>query len=382
MDAAIRLAEFTHTFHLGGTEVQVVELLRGLPEGYDVRVSVVKAEGPLMATLREMKVWPAEFPIDGSVMRPQTAVQIGRLALWLKANRIQLLHAHDFYATLLGVPAARLAGSKVIVGRLDLAHWHSRPQRAVMSRLTRMADGVVVNAEAIRTQLIQEEHIPSERITLIHNGLDLPRFDARVKTGLASPLPDVHGEPVIVHVANMNHPVKRQEDLLEALGGLRRQGLKAQLFLVGDGPRRQELEALARALGVSEHAHFLGHRTDVPAVYAQATVGVLCSSAEGLSNAVIEGMASSLPMVVTRVGASPDVVHEGVSGYVVEPAAPLDLAAGLRKVLEHPAEGKKMGRAGRAFVKRELSLEKMVKHHDALYRRLVLGAMRGKGAVG
>src|SRR6478752_7519951 len=97
-----------------GSEVQVVELLRGLPRHYDVRVSVVKAAGPLLENLREMKAWPAEFPIGGSVMRPQTAVQIGKLALWLKANDIQLLHAHDFYSTILGVPAAKLAGTKVI----------------------------------------------------------------------------------------------------------------------------------------------------------------------------------------------------------------------------------------------------------------------------
>ena len=77
-----------------------------------------------------------------------------------------------------------------------------------------MADHVIANAEAIRTMLVDGEGIPADRVSVIHNGLDLPRFDARRREGLKAPLPDTGGAPVVVHVANMNHPVKRQEDLL------------------------------------------------------------------------------------------------------------------------------------------------------------------------
>jgi len=364
----IRLVQFTRSFFIGGTEVQVLELLRGLPPSYQLQVSVLQEAGPLVGELRKLGFTPEEFPLHGSLARPNTLWQVVRLARWLEQNRVELVHVHDFYATMLAVPAAKLAGAKVIVSRLDLAHWHGPARRALLAQLTRMADHVVANAGAIRTMLVEEEGIDSARVSVIHNGLDLPRFDARIRQGLQGPVPDTGGAPVVVHVANMNHVVKRQEDLLEALALLRREGLKLHAFLVGDGPRRPGLERKAAELGVADLAHFLGHRADVPALYARANLGVLCSTAEGMSNAVMEGMAAGLPMVVTAVGGNTDLIADGVRGKVVQPERPAELAQAFRWLLEHPERAKDFGAAARGFVRRELSLERMVQRHDALYQ--------------
>ena len=366
----IRLVQFTRSFFIGGTEVQVLELLRGLPPRYQLQVSVLQEAGPLVGELRKLGFTPEEFPLHGSLARPNTLWQVARLVRWLEQHRVELVHVHDFYATMLAVPAAKLAGAKVIVSRLDLAHWHGPARRAVLARFTRMADHVVANAGAIRRMLVEEEGIPDSRVTVIHNGLDLPRFDNRIRQGLQGPVPDTGGAPVVMHVANMNHVVKRQEDLLQALALLRREGLKLHAFLVGDGPRRPELERKSAALGVADQAHFLGHRADVPALYARANLGVLCSTAEGMSNAVMEGMAAGLPMVVTAVGGNTDLIVDGVRGRVVQPERPAELAQAFRWLLEHPEKAKDLGAAARGFVRRELSLERMVQRHDALYQRV------------
>ncbi|MET0404530.1 MAG: glycosyltransferase, partial [Cystobacter sp.] len=321
-EAPLRLVQFTKSFYFGGTEGQVVELLRGLPSNYQVQVSVLDAVGPLMEPIRKMGIVPEEFSLRGSLARPNTLVQILRMARWLERERVELVHVHDFYATMVAVPAAKLAGAKVIVGRLDLAHWHGKARRALLRGLTLLADHVVGNAEAIRKMLVEEEGIAPQKVTVIPNGLDIARFDQRMREALQSPLPDTNGAPVVVHVANMNHPVKRQEDLLQALASVRRAGHTLHAFLVGDGPRRPELERLAQTLGISDLVHFLKHRADVPAIYAHADFGVLCSSAEGMSNAVMEGMAASLPMVVTDVGGNPELVAHGERGLVVPPLKP------------------------------------------------------------
>ncbi len=369
----LRLVQFTKSFHIGGTEVQVVELLRGLPSSYRVQVAVLQDEGPLMGAVHQLGHVPEVFPLKGSLARPNSALQVARLASWLRRERVELVHAHDFYSTMLVVPAAKLAGTKVIVGRLDLAHWHGKARRAVLQALTKMADHVVGNAEAIRRMLVEEEGVSAEKVSVIPNGLDLARFDARVREGLKAPLPDTKGAPVVVHVANMNHPVKRQEDLLRALAMVHLKGLVLHAFLVGNGPRRPELERMAKELGLTNTVHFLGHRADVPAIYARADFGVLCSTAEGMSNAVMEGMAAGLPMVVTRVGGNPELVSDGERGLVVPPLQPQAMSEAFQRLLRDRELGRRMGAEARAFVERELSLERLVRRHDAVYRRVTRG---------
>lgn len=369
--APIRLVQFTKSFHVGGTEVQVLELLRGLPSRYQLSVSVLEGGGPLAPAVEALGHQLEAFPLRGSIAQVNTLQQVWRLSGWLRRRRVQLVHVHDFYSTVLAVPAARLAGAKVVVGRLDLAHWHGKARRQLLVQLSRRADHVIGNCQAIKRMLVQDEGIPEGRVSVVHNGLDLPRFEARMREGLVAPVPHVGRAPLVVHVANMNHPVKRQEDLLVALAQLKHTGCEVKAWLVGDGPRRAQLERQAAELGLEDTAFFLGQRPDVPALYARANLGVLCSSAEGMSNAVMEGLAAGLPMVVTRVGGNPDLVAHGERGLVVEPERPADLARALRLVAEDPHRARAWGRAGRAFVQRELSLERLVQRHDALYRSVL-----------
>ena len=371
----IRLVEFIRAFYLGGTEGQALELLRKLPDDYTVRVAVLDKLGPLLTEVRALGHEPEAFPLRGSVMKPNTALQVARMAHWLHREKVDLVHAHDFYAAVVAVPAALLAGVKVIVGRLDLAHWHSKLQRAVLAEWTRRAHHVIANARAIERMLVTEEHVDPRRITVIPNGIDVAAFDARAKQGLYSPLPEADG-PVVLHVANMNHVVKRQEDVLVALSILKQRGVKLHAFFVGDGPRRPLLERHARLLAVEDRAHFLGHRKDVPAIWLRADLGVLCSTAEGTSNAIMEGMAAARPMVVTGVGGSPDLIADGERGLVVRPERPIELANAFGRLLQDAETARRFGAAARTYLARELTLDRLVERHDALYRR-VLG--RGEG---
>ena len=365
----IRLVECTKAFWLGGTESQVVELLRGLSPRYQVRVAVLNEVGQLIEDVWRLGYLPEAFPLDGSYLALNTFKQVARMAAWLRRTRTEIVHVHDFYGTLLAVPAARLAGAKVIVGRLDLMHWHGPSRAAVLGVLTRAADRVIVNAEAVR-QVCLAQGVPAGRIALIRNGIDLARFDARMAAPLDAPVPDVGGLPLAVHVANMSHEVKRQEDFLRALALARREVGPVHAYLVGDGGRRAQLESLARELGLSGLAHFLGFRLDTPAILARATLGVLPSMMEGLSNAVIEGMAARLPMVVTRVGGNPELVSHGERGLVIEPGRPAGLAAAIVQLLTDRGAARRMGEAGRAFVERELTVQSLIANHDRLYREV------------
>ncbi len=366
----IRVVEFTNCFHVGGGEVQVLELLRRLPADFEVSVHALDASGPLLDETRALGYEPLVHPLGGSFMRPGNFAEAVRLARWLRRERIDLVHAQDFYSTLLGVPAARLAGVPVAVSRLDLVHWHGKARHVALAAASHAADVVIANCEAVRDLVVHRERVPPERVVVIHNGLDLSRFDALRGGPLASPLPPTGGAPVAVLVANMRHEVKRQEDFLVALAQVRRGVPDAMAFLVGEGARRPSLEQLARDLGLRDAVFFLGGRPDVPAVLARGTFGVLCSRQEGLSNAIIEGMAAGLPMIVTDAGGNAELVRDGERGYVVPPEQPQALAQAMLRVLADPARSRRMGAAARRFVEQELELQRMIDEHDRLYRRL------------
>jgi glycosyltransferase involved in cell wall biosynthesis len=367
----IRVVEFTNCFHVGGGEVQLLELLRRLPLDYEVSLHALNASGPLLDDTRALGYEPHVHPLGASLMRPASLAEAMKLAVWLRRERIDLVHAQDFYSTLLGVPAARLAGVPVVVSRLDLVHWHGTVRHLALAAASHAADVVIANCEAVRQLVVERERVAAHRVVVIRNGLDIPRFDEQRRGALAAPLPETGDGPLAVHVANMRHEVKRQEDFLVALAQARREVKGLRALLVGDGARRQPLELLARSLGLEGVAHFLGTRADVPAILARATFGVLSSRQEGLSNAVMEGMAAALPMLVTDAGGNAELVRDGERGFVVPPERPELLASAMVRLLRDPGLARSMGQAARRFVEEELTLDRMVSEHDRLYRSLV-----------
>jgi len=357
--------------------MQVLELLRRLPPDFQIFVHALDATGPLLERTRQLGYEPLIHALGPSLVHPTSLAEVVRLAQWLKTERIDLVHAQDFYSTLLGVPAARLAGVPVVVSRLDMVHWHGKARHVALAAATHAAHAVIANCDAVRDLVVHRDRVAPERVVVIRNGLDIDRFDSIAKGPLAAPLPDTGGAPVAALVANMHHEVKRQEDFLLALTAARRGVPALRAFLVGDGVRRPALERMASDLGLSQVAFFLGGRPDVPAVLARCTLGVLCSLQEGLSNAVMEGMAAGLPMVVTDAGGNAELVKDGERGHVVAARRPFALAEAMLRMLACPEGARRMGAAARRFVEAELTLDRMIREHDRLYRLL---ASRTEGA--
>jgi glycosyltransferase involved in cell wall biosynthesis len=352
---------------IGGAEGQFVERLRWLDaRRHRSLVATLRRVGPNLATLTALGMEPKEFPLGPTLAHPRTAQVIGSIAALARRERVDLIHSQDFYTNLLAAPAAALCGAKLIVSRLDLAHWHGPRRRHALAWATRAADRVWANAWAIEHQLVREEGTAPSRIAVIENGIDLRRFDERAARGLEAPLPTEPGARLLVIVANL-HPVKGQEDAIDALAFVASRHPDVHLVLVGEGDRREHLLARARARRLERRVHLLGHRMDVPAILARAELLISSSHAEGLSNSVIEGMAAGLPVIATAVGGNPELVQEGETGFVVPPHAPAALGERLERLLVDPGMGTRLGEAGRAAVEARFPIERMARRFEALY---------------
>ena len=168
-------------------------------------------------------------------------------------------------------------------------------------------------------------------------------------------------------------PVKGHRTLIEAVARLPAELRQVRFLCAGEGPEREYLANRIAEFGLAEWVLQLGHRLDVPAILARATAACLCSSAEGLSNALMEAMAARLPIVATRVGGNPELIREGENGYLVPAGDAAALAGKLAALLAAPELAREMGARGRRRVETELSMERMAEGHGALYRR-ALGA--------
>lgn len=367
MTGRTKVLVFQNRFLLGGQERQtVLNVLTMDRARWEPVVACLKADGELVPTLEAAGIHPVAFDVGASMARPRAALVVAQLARFIRASGIALVHAQDLYTNTLGTLAATLAGVPCIVTRVDLNHSVVGYKRPVLGWVSRRADRVLVNALCIRDLAIREGVEP-DRIVVVRNGLDLEAFDREARAAPAAPVPEPGG---IVCVANMHHPVKGQTDLLLAMQEVLRHRPEAHLVLVGDGVRRPHLERSARQLGIAARCHFLGHRLDGPAILARAAVAVSASHAEGISNAILEGMAARLPVVATAVGGSPELVRDGVTGHLVPPGAPPALARRLLDLLSTAPRRRRMGERGRRVVEREFGIEQMRRSYDALYEDL------------
>jgi glycosyltransferase involved in cell wall biosynthesis len=359
--------------NVGGTERQLFELLRRIDRRrYRPLVACFKQGGELLPRLVEIGLPPIEFPLRGSLAQANTGYQIARMALLCRRENIRIIHAHDFYSNLIGVAAASLCGAKSIASRRDLAHWLTPTQRQALRFVCKMADAVVANAGAVAQQTERELGVDPASLHVIPNGIDVAQFDLQA---FKTPDPLLPPAPVtlprIVTVGSMHLPDKGHGDLLQAAALLKQRGVRAQWILVSDGVCRPALEEQSRTLGLSDDVAFVGRRHDVPSILSRADLVVHPSWSEGFPNAVLEAMCAARPIVATRVGGIPEVMQDGVHGWLVEPKQPIELAGAIERALGNPLVGYVMGRRGRQHVEATYSLDKLCRTVASLYDSLL-----------
>jgi len=252
---------------------------------------------------------------------------------------------------------------------------HSRFWINVFERaLACLMDRVVVNAEAVKEYVSRTHWIPPQRIHVIHNGVASTRFagsraggggDAagRPRAGAGAP----GGGPVVAMLASLT-PKKAPRVFLDAAALVRASMPSARFLIVGGGPLRSDLESHARELGLSDAVRFAGESDDVPGVLEGVSVSVLTSIKEGCSNIVLETMAAGRPMVATAVGGNPELIVDGVTGFLVPVGDARAVADRVVRLLSDPALAARMGAAARERAFGELGVERMVERTVAVYR--------------
>jgi len=358
--------QFADALLRGGAERLLVELAVRLDRArFDPAVACFRQEAfadELAAAGRTVHVVPKRRAFDLALLL--------RLRRLLRREAIAVVHAHDIQSAAYGLLAGRLARVPALLTVHGLGIFRQKRARWLLPRLGRWLDRVVFVGEWLQRAGAEQFGFRPRRPLVVHNGVDTAAFapgppDASLRAELGVP----QGAPVVGSVGNLR-AVKDYPCLLRAFALARARVPDAVLVLVGDGPERPRLEALARELGIAEAVRFAGARADVRHVLRLFDVFALSSHTEGISVALLEAMATGLPAVLSRTGGNPEVAVEDGTASLVPVGDHEAMGHALAGLLADPARRRAMGEAARRRVEAEFSLDRMVKAYEAVYEEI------------
>jgi sugar transferase (PEP-CTERM/EpsH1 system associated) len=368
---ALKVLHVVNNMGLGGTEKVVLKLAAKLTEGFEHRVCCVRRydTGLVQSTLRPEQLIALDLP------QSRFAVFVPQLAKAIRSCNPDIVHSRNWGA-IEAVFAARLAGVPVVVHSehgYDVAlEKTSLRQRWVRRLACSAADAFFTVSRELQDFHARQAGLPSERIRVLYNGVDTANFTPRpdVRARIRAEL-GIAPEEFVVGAVGRMVPIKDYETLVRAAGVLAGANLRFKLMLVGDGRELPGLVALARSLpGVDACFLPLGERDDIPELLAAMDVFVQTSLREGMSNTVLEAMSTGLPAAVTAVGGNPEVVEEGINGWLFQPGDVQRLSQLLLSLASDQTLCRRAGTAARLHVQEKFSNGTMLENYRALYMEL------------
>jgi len=365
----------------GGAERFVADLVRHeLRFGVDARMCVFRKGHTDLLWCKDLPQ-PSELefhPTSGVRGRLELAKLVIQLREVIRREHPDILHTHLWPACRIVVRATRGLSLRHVWHVHDTQDWlvekslSARIRRVQMRVMIRKRNPFLIAVSAAERQMaICGLRLGEAEIATVLNGVDTSIFFPTEPSG------EHQSGPVKLIMTAAFRPMKGHACLIEALSLLRKADVKYSVTLAGDLDTKtgQVIQERTRALGLHEVVDFAGHFTHMPKLLRSHDIFVLPSvDTEGLPLAMLEAMACGLPVVVSKVGGMPEVVENGVTGFVVEPGNSIELAQRLRLLIESPAMRREMGRRGSEIAAREYSFKPCAARILAIYRQ-ILGIM-------
>jgi glycosyltransferase involved in cell wall biosynthesis len=353
-----------------GAEAVILNMSRTLNEGSHTSVLGVFANSSnpnlqLHEVAAKEGVESHLIPCKGQI-DPAVIASIRELAAQTNA---EIVHAHGYKADIYVYLALRTSRIPFV------STCHNWIDSELMVSLYGMADRLVLRnypaviavSDEVRQRLLKAG-VSAHKIHLVRNGIDLRPFDRARPSLSGGPTSDY--SPTVGFIGRLSSE-KGADIFLNAAAMILVEVPSTKFVVIGEGPDRDKLESLIDELKLRQSVSMLGRRDDMPSVYASLNIMVSSSRQEGLPMAILEGMASRLPLVATRVGDVPTVVLDGQTGVVVPPENVALLASAVVALLRNPAQRERLGAAARKLIEDEFSADRMTADYLRVYNEAV-----------
>jgi glycosyltransferase involved in cell wall biosynthesis len=356
-----------------GTETQLLALIHHLDRN-KIKPYLCLTSGESQGS-RSLE--PANCPVlrlgVQSFRHPNILKQAWRLVRFLRQQQIDILQVYFVDSTYIGVPIAWLAGVPHIVRtRNNIGYWMTGRHRWLGRICNFMADGLVANCEACRQAVIDDEGLPSRKIRVLENGVNLERFArAHRDKPLEAEARPTKGRRVGV-VSNLRS-VKSLDIFLSAAAEVSVTRPDVTFHIAGEGELRPVLQQQAINLEISDRVFLPGTVSDGPGFLAELNVAVLSSRSEGMSNAILEYMAAGLPVVATAVGGNVQLIEHEKDGLLVPRGDSHQLALAIGRLLDDRGLANRLAASARYKVENHYSRQAMIRRFEQFYFDLMAG---------
>ncbi len=355
---------------VGGSETIWNQLIRNIDR---------KRFNPILCCLYSSKELGEKLNNQGFVVYDNLSKGRWDLSVYFKLNKILKINNVDilyvinqpltqFWASICrkssNVPI--LISSIHSMGMID-----RRKRRIWVNKLTfSSVDCVTALSKTHKEYLSKKEGISPNKIEIIPNGIDIENYK-RTPNPLIKEKLGIPATSPVVGIVAMLRPEKAHDIFIKAAKIVLGKTPKSHFLIIGDGSEREKLEGLTKTLGIDKKVHFLGVRHDIAQLIGVMDVAVLCSYpvVETLSISVLEYMASSKPVVATRVGSLSELVVDGVNGFLVNPGDTGSLATKIENLIKNKKLANQLGKNGLEKVVKCYTIERMVKGYELLFER-------------
>jgi glycosyltransferase involved in cell wall biosynthesis len=353
----------------GGVERDVAKIAMHLDRArFTPHVATYCAKGLRYEELRAAGVPILHVPL-GSMISTNCIRCVLKFRRYIKEHRIRVVHSYDPSGAF-SLPAGRLAGVPVVIGsQLSYRDLFDARTQHLLRLSDHFADAVLVNCEAMRRYMIEDEGIAAHRVELCYNG---------VVTGEFHPAPDaarpdaVASASLVIGTVCVLRPEKALPLLQEAFAMVRKLKLGMKLLLVGSGPELPKLQENAARLGITGDTMFIPATREVATWLRAMDIFVLPSYSEAFSNSLLEAMASGCCVVGSRVGGTPELIGaQDERGFLFESGNAGDLADKLGRLITDDTLRRDLGSRAVSFVRDNLTIEIAARRTADIYQKLL-----------
>lgn len=356
--------------HAGGAEQNLLTLIKVMDKTqYKIKICLLKQSDILEDAFKKLDI---QFFVLNTAGRWDIFSCV-KLAWFMLREKIKIAHSCLYVSNTVGRMAAILTGVPIIIAweQGQILGQPSARHYKIDGILAKFSDCIVACSKACKEAIIKKEGIPSGKIRVIYNCVDLDKFNALSDSSASRKRLGIGPDEILIgNISSLNNKIKGQEHIIRAMPQIVRAYPKTKLILVGEGRSKSDFVDIIKSLNIEDKVIFTGFRSDISEIANALDLYVCSSNWEGLGISMLEVMSFKKPVIATRVGGIPEVVTEGRTGFLVPPKDADSIAQAVISLLADRERMRQMGEAGYERVKSNFSSEIIIKEIEGLYKEL------------